>query len=245
MDLPNPNQALYTCAVNCILNRRNGKCKNQWDSMACNDCRLYIKRYIDVDPMQAELYMIQAQDQVELDYPRFRLINPLSIFIVLSIAAIVGWWHYSNYLTDKRIADYRLEQQGKQVQQTQQQSANIVPALNTTMQYVYAAMDNVERRLHAEEDINHDGLVNCIDAAIFFYQVYPVKSDVAIIVNRNTVTGFHHLFNSVNFNGTWRAIEPQARYSRQNSIWMEDVWPNKYNAALNRVVTDEYLRYSR
>ncbi|MCL2208965.1 MAG: hypothetical protein FWC19_10115 [Treponema sp.] len=110
---------------------------------------------------------------------------------------------------------------------------------------------NVEQTLHivAEKwkstDVNRDGLYNCIDAAVLFYQYYPDRSKVSIIINVNPKTGMNHLFNAVLINGSWIAIEPQAYATNHRSYWMKDIWGNQYDNSYNSVALDTYSRYVR
>ena len=92
-------------------------------------------------------------------------------------------------------------------------------------------------------DVNHDGKINCIDAAVLFYQYYPDKNKVLILVNKNDSTGMWHLFNMVYVDNGWRGIEPQAAWRNNRSYWMADVWGRQYNKDFNRNVTADYIRY--
>jgi len=92
-------------------------------------------------------------------------------------------------------------------------------------------------------DTNGDGLHNCIDAAILFYQYYPDKSKVCIVLNRNPNTGMNHLFNWVSTDGVWEAIEPQAYISNHSNYLMRAVWGSQYDNSYSRNVTDDYIRY--
>jgi hypothetical protein len=96
-----------------------------------------------------------------------------------------------------------------------------------------------------KKDVNHDMLVNCIDAALLFYQYYPDKSKVCIELNYNTTTKFNHLFNCVLVDGIWRAIEPQtyAYVTGRKSYWMKDIWGDKYDKQYNKDVTASYVRF--
>jgi len=94
-------------------------------------------------------------------------------------------------------------------------------------------------------DVNRDGLYNCIDAAVLFYQYYPDRSKVSIIINVNPKTGLNHLFNAVLINGSWIAIEPQTYATNRKSYWMKDVWGEEYDNTYNRVALDTYSRYVR
>jgi hypothetical protein len=92
-------------------------------------------------------------------------------------------------------------------------------------------------------DVNGDGLYNCIDAAVLFYQYYPDKSKVCIEVNKNPATGMNHAFNCVFTDGVWKAIEPQAYAINHSNYLMWAVWGNEYDNKYNYDATEEYKRY--
>lgn len=96
-----------------------------------------------------------------------------------------------------------------------------------------------------QADVNNDGLSNCIDAAILFYQYFPDKSKVCILVNKNEAQHFHHMFNAVLIDGVWRAIEPQAYWKNHVDYFMRAVWGNQYDHTLNRDVTAEFSKFVR
>jgi hypothetical protein len=122
---------------------------------------------------------------------------------------------------------------------------------SSTVNISLSENENIERTLRrvAENlgkiDANRDGLYNCIDAAVLFYQYYPDKSKVRITLNKNPKTDFHHLFNSVIINGVWTPIEPQSYYSNHSNYFMRSVWGSRYNYSLNRDATSDYLKYVR
>jgi len=103
----------------------------------------------------------------------------------------------------------------------------------------------VTGQLRLNVDANGDGLSNCIDAAVLFYQHYPDKNRVSIIHNKNNITGMNHLFNSVYTDGVWRTIEPQAYYTNYNSYWMKDVWGRKYDSTYDKDATYTYSRFAK
>jgi len=92
-----------------------------------------------------------------------------------------------------------------------------------------------------DTDINRDGKINCIDAAILFYKYYP-ENNVRIISNRNTNTDFYHLFNAIFINGVWQEIEPQA-YG-EFSYCMIEFWGDRYDCSLNEDLTSYYSFYA-
>ena len=116
-------------------------------------------------------------------------------------------------------------------------STTSMEEINTTLSFVAEQMD-------ARVDVNNDGLVNCIDAAVLFYQFFPDKSRVRIIANDNDRTRFYHLFNSVLIDGEWIPIEPQSKRTGHQVPWMTAVWgTDKYDPRLNKAATLEYRRY--
>ena len=88
-----------------------------------------------------------------------------------------------------------------------------------------------------------DGLVNCIDAALVFYKVYPNKNNVKIISNQHPDGRLNHMFNAVYIDGNWHYIEPQSAYKKHRKYWMGNVWGDRYDRKYNRDVTEEYRRY--
>jgi hypothetical protein len=122
--------------------------------------------------------------------------------------------------------------------------ASSTPAVKNTSEH---ANIDMALRLVAENwkktDVNRDGLINCIDAAVLFYQYYPDKNKVCIEVNRNSSKKFNHLFNCVFIDGVWKAIEPQAYANNHSNYFMWSVWKNLYDNSYNRDVTSEYLMY--
>jgi hypothetical protein len=110
---------------------------------------------------------------------------------------------------------------------------------------VISALHGVTKMMKSNADVNGDGLTNCIDAAVTFYKLYPDKSKVIIIRNYNTVTGMNHLFNAVQIDGVWKAIEPQAFYAGKSSYFMKDVWSAQYDSSHNVDSTERYKIYAK
>jgi uncharacterized glyoxalase superfamily protein PhnB len=190
--------------------------------------------------------MITAEDDV---YRLFEAKKTLTSFsrttnavIVIVVLAILGYAIWLNcYAKPKRALE---RQQTVQIQQQQQTPATRARTPTAT-QNIDATLDYVARDLRNKTDVNADGLVNCIDAAVLFYKYYPVKSEVTITLNYNTATGMNHLFNVVLVDGVWRAVEPQAKFTGQRSYWMRDVWGAKYDSSKNESATRTYAGYVR
>ena len=94
---------------------------------------------------------------------------------------------------------------------------------------IQTVLQQVAVKIIMERDINQDGLINCIDAALWFYYLFPDRNRVRIMRNTNERTGFNHLFNAVNINGRWYNIEPQTGWIRRASMWMPYVWGDRYD----------------
>jgi len=108
---------------------------------------------------------------------------------------------------------------------------------------IVSTLHEVTKVMNANKDVNGDGLSNCIDAAVTFYKLYQDKSKVIIIRNYNRATGMNHLFNAVEIDGVWRAIEPQAFYAGKDNYFMKNVWGAQYDSSFNVDSTDRYKVY--
>ena len=146
---------------------------------------------------------------------------------------------------------YKNEQQWNENLEVKQAGTISAPAAvaRTQQQSVTEMIDStlwlVAKDLRKKVDVNKDGLINCIDAAVLFYQHFPNKDLVTITINVNRKTGMNHLFNMVNINGTWRGIEPQAYWKGQQSYYMVDVWSREYDHTFNINETNHWKRYVR
>ena len=64
--VPTFSKAIYDCALECAAQRAHKKCRNNFNSSACSKCRFYIKKYINIDPAQADLLMMQAESTIDM-----------------------------------------------------------------------------------------------------------------------------------------------------------------------------------
>ena len=168
----------------------------------------------------------------------------MKVIITLIICSLIGYhlWNKNEKAQNNRYENRQ----------------NIINALNASARassnstinsiYEHASIDRT-LRLVAEnwkiKDVNRDGLHNCIDAAVLFYQYYPDKKRVCIEENINSKTGMNHLFNCVFTDGVWKAIEPQSYASNHSNYLMKIVWGSRYDNSYNRDVTSHFLRYVR
>ena len=152
-------------------------------------------------------------------------------------------FQYSNYEKSRSVNNQVRQNTTNAVQ------ASVRASTSSSVVSRLSEHSNIDKtlRLVAENwkktDVNNDGLNNCIDAAVLFYQYYPDKTKVCISVNKNQKTDFNHLFNCVYTDGVWKAIEPQSYAYNHSNYLMWAVWGNKYDNTYNRDVTSDYLKY--
>ena len=257
------NEALFDCAAECAFRRMNRRCRNEFRGDNCGNCKYYIGRYVDADPHHMELFMLSAEQyagsiKATSGHHHF-------VFIVLiTICLFLGYHGYKSYEATKASLNNRAPvplaqavirniQNSPVVPQTiganAERSTNrtrvetIAPSNSATSRQIMETLRLVARDLNNGVDVNRDRLINCIDAAVLFYQYYPDKNNIRIYVNRNPRTGMHHLFNLVYLDGTWRGIEPQAVWNGHRSVFVTDIWGRQYDHTLNRNATQEWIRY--
>ena len=166
----------------------------------------------------------------------------LKVIITIAICVFLGF-QYSNYEKSRTINNQVTQNTSNAVQASVRASSS---SSEVSRLSEHSKIDRTLRMVAEnwkKTDVNNDGLYNCIDAAVLFYQYYPDKNKVCISVNRNQNTGFNHLFNCVFTDGVWKAIEPQAYAMNNSNYLMWASWGNKYDKSLNRDVTADYLKY--
>ena len=233
--LPSATEALFSCALECALRRRNRRCKCWFGSRACNLCKYYIKKYIDADPRHVELFMREA----EFRAGAIKAMSGDHHFIFGFCIAICLFLAWITYKGEKQIDAnlYSLQNSSKTA------SVSSITYSNPEHINIDATLHKVARDLDKKADVNRDGKTNCIDAAVLFYKYYPDKSKVCIEENVNKKTGMNHLFNCVLVNGVWKAVEPQTYHVNRKSYWMKDVWGSQYDNTKNKDVTENYIKY--
>ena len=85
---PSFSKALYDCALECSLRRRQKTCKNTFGCRTCSRCRLYVGNYVDTEPRQLSLYMLQAE--MNADAIAQPMIPRSFIAFILIILTILG-----------------------------------------------------------------------------------------------------------------------------------------------------------
>lgn len=241
-NLPTEQQSLLRVAMSCTYARQIDKiCKATYLGNTCNlDCKYNILRYTDADPRKAELFMLGAERQAHALHDAYigaeKWHKQISAVFVVVVSLVVGVFLLSASLAIKDNIEHAAKNRPQS--KPQQGLFNAESVENKVDKALSKVASNYQ-------DVNGDGLLNCIDAAVLFYKYYPDKNSVLIELNYNTNTGMNHLFNVVNFNGTWRAIEPQAKVKKLTSYFMKDVWGSQYDYTYNRDATKDYLYYVR
>ena len=253
------SEAINDCAVECAYRRLKGACTNKFGCFECNDCDQYIKNYlpVDIDNAQVRLFMVQANRQAESTHRAVRNASSGGWAFFWLAVGVIGFFVFVNYSTKAAWAKRDLREAERRQQTT---TATAAPTTSSTVRTtstvapvvtvdtkIRNTLDEVARRYNAREDVNSDSLTNCIDAAVLFYQLYPDRNNVRIMLNYNRNTGMNHLFNAVRINNVWRTIEPQTHVNgnRQRSYYMADFWGSTYDPRFDTVDTDRYIRFVR
>lgn len=246
---PSRNRAIWECALECALRRENGRCPEQY-SAEC-DCRYNVAQYGNFSEPDLRLYILQADKEACYQAIKNR---DWWLGVAAFIAVVIGiaiWWNDNNKRVDESTRQLIERRHGNS-----QTSSYTVPApagqVSSTVNSkgiltkdVTSTLDRVATRLRQNADVNKDGLTNCIDAAVLFYQYYPDKNKVCIELNVNNATAMNHLFNCVLIDGSWVAIEPQAYWHNKQPVRMKNFWGDRYDRQYNRDVTSDYLKYVR
>jgi hypothetical protein len=94
-------------------------------------------------------------------------------------------------------------------------------------------------------DRSRDGLYNCQDAAMLFYEKYPNKAHVKIIHQNNPNTGLNHLLNLAWVDGEWIEVEPQTLHG--GGMWVEWIenGVQRYDPVYNTDETDKWKQFAK
>ena len=232
------SKTLYDMATGCALLRRAKKCMCEFGSNDCYNCTNYIGRYINADDRQLELFMWQAEHRAYKIRRKGRSYH----FVWAALVAVNLFFGASSYRAEKA-------KENKLV------GAIPMPGQLSTREGktrydIDAVLHKVSSCMNKKIDVNNDGLINCIDAAVLFYKYFPDKDNVRIIQNTNKATDMNHLFNSVKIGGAWLTIEPQAYWTNSNAYYkklysMQDVWKEKYNPDYDVDRTYMYERFAK
>jgi hypothetical protein len=234
---PSYTGAIYQTAVDCAFLRKVKKCKEpEFGGIMCNECKCNPCQYVDADPRQIALMMLQAERDAFTIYSIGTAHNvPFGIVLVFCLLMAGRAW--------------LKEHKSPSVVATNSRAVTATASTQTSdTSRVYQMIDKtlykVARDMNNKVDVNKDGKTNCVDAAVTFYKYFPDKSIVCIEGSDD----LRHLFNCVKVDGVWRAVEPQAYLPPSwgyDQWWMRTVWGSRYDASQNIDETEKYKRYAK
>jgi hypothetical protein len=205
-------------------------------SLCCTECPNHIGRYINAEPRDLELFMFQSDKDVRSKLHANRRANrgfwsavAIPILIIYSLIWFASRPQAGRFTETQKFLHPIAWSRHNAVPPT----PPIQPQTMTTHQMIEYTLYAVAKSFDKKVDVNGDGLTNCIDAAVLFYQYWPGdKDDICIELN----DGIWHAFNCVFINGVWRAVEPQAYRSdnKYNVYYMRDVWGKQYDSSFNK-----------
>ena len=222
-------EAFWNLALECSLRRSKRKCRVQFDSPQCDKCRIYLRKYTQASEPAIQMLMLQTDTSANDDMIRNRLHHAKYAALLLLFIGLTVWgWRYDHNFKAPPA-------ESGTVKRYRQASAE---------QEIETVLAQVDKAMRRGADVNGDGLTNCIDAAVLFYQYFPDKTRVCIELNYNprATPPFNHLFNCVLIDGVWKAIEPQAHYLGK-SKWMSGAWGFRYDKYHNVDDTQRYIKY--
>ena len=229
------SQAYWNLGLECALRRAHGRCWNNFDDPICNQCRVYLRKYVNTDEKSVQLMMLHCDSEAQDDVVRNRGRWALLIAFIIGIILCFVWSYYQHKDDGKKIV-------------SSAPAVSITPSASIHND-IERTLQRVATEYNRNVDTNGDGLSNYIDAAVLFYQYFPDKSKVCIELNYNTHVSptFNHLFNVVLVNGVWRGVEPQTRATRSSSAsyWMFDYWGSRYDPKYNEDQTVKYKKFAR
>jgi len=240
---PDKQQAIWNCARACALNQKLHKCSYTFGDAGCSACDLYICNYGNFSPQDAKLYMLQARGSAREIHQAGKMWMLLFVPVIL-IAMAWGCSQYTAEQTLKRFAKEDAQQKSQIWHNPKWDYIDSPKDIVPNSKEVWGVLQQVSYQMDGGVDVDHDGLSNCVDAAVVFYAYYHLlNGNVKIMENHNPNGKMFHLFNAVYIAGEWIYIEPQAVWKHQASYLMHDVWGDVYNPAYNVDKTDVYKKY--
>jgi len=269
---PSYQRSIWKCACACSFYRQTRKCKNQFDSVACNSCQLYIKQYTSLDQAAMRLYMLEADTHAKQVRREARSQDVKNFFWILLGIGIIGgsgwiFWNsglgpllWRTFVAPRPVRRVELVVPDPEPTPTVVR-AEPVAAAGPRVASEQQVWDTLNRTYNSVYDVTKDGTINCQDYAVLFYKYFPYRESVRIMYNPEVIsrgqiykpTGEKtraHLFNAIYLGQKgWETVEPQsAKFPRKvNSYYMwyhvlYHEW-DLYRRSLDKDVTASYKKY--
>jgi hypothetical protein len=222
-------EMLYRFALDCAEHKIRNNCNFQ-----CHTCASNLELYglnkkealllnhtaeLEIDhriKLQHSLKMqeLRYHEKVQRNNNISKLMNYFMLFLFL-VCVLFSVWAFKNLKVSPP----------RETMMPDDQYINYLPDIFETLRRIY------------DVDMNHDGLINCIDMAIQFYNAYPERDLVRIIVNHHPTNGFNHLFVYV----AGVCIEPAALLRTKDpnkiNLGVGDYWGSLYDTRYDQDVT--------
>jgi hypothetical protein len=211
---------LYHIALQCEENKKNG-CANQ-----CGACPFNVVLYTE-SMREAALIKTTAMVDAHKKFEYQQNQSNAGIGGLIIIVMIISWFVFT--CSPKKTVN--------------------APKNTAKTELVKAKPKNLSTLIKQVRqdlrDVNDDGLLNCIDYAVIFYEKYNAAfgEGAHIIVNQNNpYSDMNHLFNAVETrDGSLIYVEPQ---SESTNTSPDNFWGIKYNPEYNRDMTYFYKQYA-
>lgn len=234
---------LYGIAMVCAEYNHNG-CNR-----ACGTCQFNVFNYVD-DIREAGILKATAYRDYESKVELQRHIRQDNIatmaapFVVIGIIVMICMWMYKSITNPSQTIPVA------QINQTLKYYRSIdIPADDSELIYLMRNQDKMENiprvlalmRKYGVKDMNRDGMVNCIDNAITFRNLYGKTARIYHI--KSVIGDMNHLFIMVRYPEYPNEplyIEPQG-----DPDWytMGQVWGVRFSPYLSSDVTSTWGQY--
>jgi len=246
---------ILNVATECANLQLSHKCSHN-----CEQCIYYTNRYLPMSDAQHDLLLMYgARRSIELKRQGRAHILPLAILGIIA-ALIIGRTvetrrprqsanqqdiansfiqSVQNHANDPR-PQVTIERPRRQITPYPEEPPPTTTSTSVSRSTLTAVLkQNSSMFLSGNRDVNRDGLMNCIDASVTFYELWPDKNTVHIVRNKNPAKDFNHLFIEVLVDGRWIAVEPQRADGSMAT------WGSAYVPSLNIDETALWTRYVR
>jgi hypothetical protein len=255
---------LYMFAQDCAEHKYRGNCDNK-----CKNCASNVSNY-GLDPLYAvamqhaaelevnhrlqlqhtqrlrELKLKKYNREADKSFARSALLSLFFIF-VFPIMAFFAFKGCSNAFDNSAFTGVERtvsapQQNHSSLPRPQVVKGSYFALSDDELQNLAAYTVNAKSRIY-EVDMNADGLINCIDYTIQFWQYFYNQDILRIVWNNNPNNGFNHLLIYLYD----EPVEPQSWLKGAGNADMYMFWGDRYDPEYDRDVTDMFdqIKYSK